>query len=130
MADNAFDGATATWDPTGVGDAAQTLGFITSITDDVTAAEIDVTGSSDTQHLFESGIPSESVTIELVGQATDKESTAGQITAGDNGALAVVWADSGTEGAIADPATIFALSISGTMDGPITTSITVRPGVT
>lgn len=128
MADNGFDGATATWDPTGASTEV-TLGFISSITDDVTAAEVDVTGASDSQHLFEAGIGSESVTVEVVGQPTD-ESGGTQLAAGDNGALAVAWADSGTQGTIADPATIFALSISGTMDGPITSSITIRPGVT
>ena len=130
MADNAFDGATATWDPVdpNPGEGVQTLGFITSITDDVTAAEIDVTGSSDSQHLFESGIPSESVTVELVGQVTDTTATLFQIGAGDNGVLAVGWPDSGTEGTIA-VGTIFALSVSGTMDGPITSSLTIRPGV-
>ena len=128
MADNAFDGATAFWDPTGAA-TDQTLGFVTSITDDVTAAEIDVTGSSDTQHLFESGIKSESVTIELVGQATD-ESAGGQITAGDNGVITIAWADGGAAGTLGDPGTIFALSVSGTMDGPITSSLTFRPGVT
>jgi len=128
MADNAFDGITCTWDPTGA-PTAQTLGYVTSITDDVTASEIDVTGATDTGHLFETGVPAESVTIELAGQPKD-DTTSGQITCGDNGALAITWPDTGTQGTIADPATIFALSVSGSLDGPITSSITVRPGVT
>lgn len=89
-----------------------------SISFDDSAAEVDVTGAGDAMHSYEAGLPNPSCTIEVVG------ATATAIAA--NGALDINWFDGGTTD-ITD-VVCTAVSINGSLDGPITSSITCRPG--
>jgi len=128
MADNGFNGLTATWNPEGDNTAA-TLGTITNLSDEGTAAEIDVTGSSDSTHVFESGLPDSTTTVDLAGVPANESDDSTNIAVGDKGALAVTWPDAGTEGTLSGTAAITGLSISGSVDQPITSSLTFRPSV-
>ena len=92
---------------------------------DSTVAEVDVTGSVDTEHTFEPGIINESLTWEVVG---DPDITV--IAVGDKGALSVDWrtVGAGTWGTFTI-AVITSVSKGGGLGGAVTTSITAKPSI-
>jgi len=113
MADSGFNGSTISF---AAGDQTPLL----SISYDATCAEVDVTGAADTNHTYEPGIISESVTWEVVGESS--------LSVGDKGATAVVWnsVGAGDWGSFTN-AVITSISKSGSLGGATTTSITAKP---
>jgi len=83
------------------------------------AAKIDVTASADAGKTYESGIPDTEVKIDLVGSTT--------IAPGDNGALTIAWPDNSTAGTLTTAVCVDAEPAKGSMDGEITSSITLVP---
>ena len=110
MANAGFNGTTIT-----IAGAAETP--LLSCTYDDSAAEVDVTGAGDAIHSYEAGIPNPTITCELVG--------ANDAAVADEGALSIAWFDGVTD-TIAS-VVITAVSRTGSLDSPLTTSITVRP---
>ena len=98
--------------------ATNPVGDVTSISFSDGANEIDVTNLADATHVFESGIPTLEVTIEINGTTS--------IDRGDTGAIAITWNDGGTDGS---GVTWLCSSreSSGGIDEPITTSLTFVP---
>ena len=90
---------------------------------DSTVAEVDVTGSVDTEHTFEPGIINESLTWEVVG---DPDITV--IAVGDKGTMDVVWNSVGNGSwGTWTTAVITSVSKGGGLGGAVTTSITAKP---
>ena len=89
-----------------------------SLTWDESAAEVDVTGSGELWHSFEAGLPNITVTLQLVGSI--------DIDTGDTGAVSLAWFDGGVTDVISD-AVCTAVSRAGSLDGAITTDVTVKP---
>jgi len=89
-----------------------------SITYDKTAAEIDVTGAADSNHIYLSGIPDETITCEVVGMPTtvDVGTTAAQVL--------VTWGDATTE--TFTTGECVGISKSGTLDDKVTTTLTFK----
>lgn len=114
-----FNHATLTWAPAATGTPAA-LGPLTSISYNVTAAEVDVSGSADATKNYEAGIDDEVTTCEIVGCPAAGD-------AGDKGAVAVTWKDGEANGSITAPALLDSLSISGSLDGPINSTLTFCP---
>ena len=115
MANEGFNGSTIT--VTGIVTAP-----LLSISHDDSAAEIDVTGAGDALHTYVAGLANPSITFEVVG-VTDA-------TIGDEGPMVITWFTStGPTNGIIDLSAVVvtAVSVNGSVDGPITSSITVRP---
>ena len=111
MANSGFNGTTIT-----IAGAAETP--LLSCTYDDSAAEVDVTGAGDLIHSYEAGLPNPTITCEVVG--------ANDAAVADEGALSIAWFDEGIVDTIAS-VVITAVSRTGSLDSPLTTSITVRP---
>ncbi len=125
MANEGFNGSTVTWDPTGAA-TALALGPLLGCDDSVTGAEVPVTGAGDSLHTNEVGIDDESVTVQI-GGSPGPDQASGVIAAGQKGALAVAWNEGvGTQVSLAN-GLLTNLEVSGSLDGPITSSVTVRP---
>lgn len=110
MANAGFNGTTIT-----IAGAAETP--LLSCTYDDSAAEVNITGCGDAIHTYEAGIPNPTITCEVVG--------ANDAAVADEGALSIAWFD-GTTDTIAS-VVITAVSRTGSLDSPLTTSITARP---
>ena len=125
MANNdSFNGTTGTWDPAGAATALK-FGPIQGITYENATAEVPITGTGDSEHSYKAGLNNESVTVDFLGNPEDSTST--ELEVGTKGDLAVAWNDgSGTQGTISN-CMIARISMSGSIDNPITSSITVRP---
>jgi len=91
-----------------------------SINYDCTAAEIKVSGSADSRHTYLAGIDDETLTVEIVGSHT------AQI--GDKGNIAIAWNDGATRGSI-NHCICVQNSITGSMDGEITSTLKFRPSI-
>lgn len=112
MADNGFNGSTATF-------AAQALGDgVRSIRRTEGGANADVTGASDGEKTFEGGVPDKEVTIEFVGTTT--------VSKNDKGALVIAWNDNTAAGGITN-AICTAVNDGGSMDGELAGSATFKP---
>lgn len=128
MANDGFNGTTATWDPTGA-NTALTFGPLTNVSTDDSPAEVQITGASAANHKFLAGLSSITTTIDFVGTPLESDSST-EIHAGDIGALSIVWFEgAGTQGTLAN-ALVTRVSLSGSIDQAISGSITVRPSKT
>ena len=81
MANDGFNGTTATWDPEGAAEAATLGNGIIAVRYQETGGNADTTESSDTAHTYESGVPDLEVTVEFLG--TDG------VAKGDKGAITI-----------------------------------------
>ena len=113
MADDGFNGSTISF-----GGADQTPLLSISVEDSV--AEVPVSGAADSAHTYEGGISNPSTTWEVAGDTT--------LSKGDAGAIVVAWndVDAGAHGSITS-AIITSISKTGSLDSPISSSITARP---
>jgi hypothetical protein len=94
-----------------------TLAKLVSVNHTAQGAQIDVTGASDTRHLYEVGLPNESFTVEVVGHVAT--------AIGTKSTLTVTWYD-GTTDTIAN--TVLAgKDVSGSLDDKIATTMTFVP---
>ncbi|NQT41288.1 MAG: hypothetical protein HQ581_27620 [Planctomycetes bacterium] len=121
MADlgDGFNGATLTWDPAGAG-VADEIGPLTNISEDITGAEVDVSGSPDATKNYEAGIADYTVSCDVKGCPA-------VVTIGAEGdAVTVAWPDDGTEGTLADACFCSSISVSGRLDGPIESSLSFK----
>ena len=110
MADAGFNGSTMAL-------GTYTSTPLRSMSYDCTAAEVPVHGAGSTQAIFVDGIKNATVTFEIVG--------ATPITTGDTGAVTLTWNDGGND--TFTTGVVTAVSTSGSMDGEITSSITIKP---
>ncbi len=89
-----------------------------SVSLDDSAAEIDVTGAGDAIHTYVAGLANPSLTFEVVGVTN--------CAIGDEEATCVVsWFDGSTT--TITGVVVTAISVNGSVDGAITSSITLRP---
>ena len=112
MADDAGNAATFSFGGT-------TQGKVTSISFSQNGNEIDVTAFGDTAHEYLLGIPDTECSVELIGVTA--------LTLGASGAVAVAWADSGTSTSAITSAIITSIEKSDSLDGPVTSSLTLKP---
>lgn len=109
MANAGFNGSKVTFPST-----STTVTSLRGISFDESSPEVSVTSSTDTAGKVVAGVPMSSVTIDLVGGTT--------ISSGDTGALGITWFDADTGGTLA-AVVVIDRSISGSMDGEITSSV-------
>ena len=99
--------------------ATNSIGDLTSISFSDGANEIDVTNLGDAVHVFESGIPSLEVTLEVNGSPS--------VDRGDTGAISISWNDGGSDGSGVTTWLCTNRESSGGVDEAITTSLTFVP---
>lgn len=129
MANDGFNGTSATWDPTGDTNQAFSFGPLTNVSTDDSPAEVQITGSADANHKFLVGLSNVTVTVDFVGTPMAADGTT-ELHAADIGALSTVWFEgAGTQGSLAN-ALLTRISLSGSIDQIISGSITVRPSST
>lgn len=109
MADKGFNGTTITF-PTAA------IAELRSVSYSVGGATVDVGASDDTAALFVNGRDDVEVTVEIVGGTT--------LSRGDTGAVTISWFD-GTSDTLTN-AVITQVTVSGSMDGDITTSVSLK----
>lgn len=108
MANDGFNGTTVTF--AGVTVPLQSVNF------NETGAKVDVTGSTSSQHEYVAGLSDKDVDFTIVGVSTGA-------TVGTTAALTIAWFD-GTTQALGGFGVV-GRSISGSIDGAITTTITL-----
>lgn len=113
MANEGFNGTTAT-----ILGSAQTPLIDCAITS--SGAEVDVTGCADAIHTFEAGLADYTLTCTVVG--------ASSVVIGDTGAVSVAWFDGTTT--VFTGVVCTGADVNGALDGPITSTITAKPGST
>ena len=109
MANDGFNGSVVTFPST-----TATVTSLRGISFDESAPGVTITSSTASQGVGVAGSPMSTVTIDLVGGTT--------ISAGDTGDLDITWFDSGTGGSLS-AVVVIDRSISGSMDGEITSSV-------
>lgn len=107
MANDGFNGTTLAW---GAGNEAP----LQSVNYNATGAKVDVTGSTSSQHEYVAGLSDEDVDFTVVGVSP--------VVVGDSTTLTIVWFD-GTTQSLGTWSCV-GRSISGSVDGAITTTIT------
>ena len=112
MANDGFNGTTATWEAAALGNG------ILAVRYQETGGNADTTESSDSAHTYEQGIVDLETTVEFLG--TDA------VAKGDKGALVIGWFDGTSVGSIAN-AICTSVSYGGQMDGALTGSATFKP---
>jgi hypothetical protein len=131
MADKGFNGTTVIWSSVEDGGDGIALGPLMGCDDESTGAEVKVTGSGAALQASEVGLTDETVTIQFVGSPADTDDTAPlEIAAGQKGEITIVWNDGvgGGQGSITG-ALLTNVQVSGSLDGPITGSVTVRRNI-
>lgn len=111
MADDGFNGSTISF-----GAGGQTP--LRSITFDNGGAMVDVSGAGDSQKTYVCGLDDIKTTYVIVGSTT--------LARGSTGAVVVAWNDGDDDGSITS-AVISSVSVSGSMDGEILTTIECVP---
>jgi hypothetical protein len=113
-----FAGTTLTWGST-------TVLKLQSVKTTATCEKIDVTGSTDSEKMFEAGIPDKQLDCTLVGTSTN-------IIAGAKASLKCTWKDVGTFGStVARSYVCIKADKSGEIGGAITTEASfVKAGST
>ena len=81
------------------------------------AAKVDIRGAADSNKTYMAGVPDRTVTFTVVGATAT--------VPGDVGAVAIAWFDGGTSAIAAAICT--GVTINGSLDGEITSQITVVP---
>ncbi len=109
MANKGFNGSAVTFPST-----AATVGQLRGISFDESAPEVNVTSSTASQGVVHAGVPMSTVSIDLVGGTT--------ISSGDTGDLDVSWFD-GTSAGSLPGVVVLDRSVSGSMDGEITSTV-------
>ena len=110
MANRGFNGTIVTWPTT-----SAALGQLRGLSWNGASADIDVTGSTYSNHASVAGKKRLSCTVDLVGGATVGVSTT-------IGHLGIKWFDKGTQAGLAN-AVCVGRDVKGSMDGEITTSL-------
>jgi|WetSurMetagenome_2_1015567.scaffolds.fasta_scaffold26577_3 hypothetical protein len=105
MANDGFNGSTISF-----GSAVANL---RGIAFDGSAAEVNVTSSTDTSQGHVAGKPKYDLSVDLIGGST--------ISAGNSGALAIAWFDGASDSLT--KVVCVGRSIKGNMDGEITTTL-------
>ena len=95
---------------------------VVSVSFDQAAAEIDVTNMDDTAHIFEAGIPDETLTVEINGLTA---LPLGKVSTGVT--ATITWGGAGTPDTL-DNVVITNISTSTDIDGKITSSLTFKRG--
>ena len=131
MADRGFNGVTLTWEPAVGGDSAAALGPLTNISVTVGTAEVQVSGAGDAKHLFEAGIEDLTLNVEIVGCPTPGDVSSTNVAVGDKGNIVTTWAeaDAGATSASLTNAVCTSVNVSGSLYGPVTSSLAFRPSV-
>lgn len=111
MADNGFNGTTATFAAAALGDGVRSVRYSEG------GADVDVSAGGDTNKTYEAGLTDIEVTIEFVGITT--------VSKGDKGAIAIAWND-GSSDAITN-AICSSMNHGGNMDGELAGSATFKP---
>jgi uncharacterized protein (DUF39 family) len=111
MAKRSATSATFSWNNT-------TVAAITDISFSSDGNDVDVTGLSDAKHVFEGGIPTDELTVDLNGYTTS-------LARGDTGSAQITW--DGTNTSKITSARVSSVEYSASLDGAITTSLTLRP---
>jgi len=109
MANKGFNGTTVTFPST-----ASTLG-LRGVSYTESAAEVNVTGASDSVQKHVAGIPKKELSLDIVGGST--------VTAGTTGSMTVNWNDGKTT--TVGSVVVISKDIKGQMDGEITASLKV-----
>jgi len=106
----AFNGTTVT--------ATGLIAAIKSVRYQGSCAPVQVTGSDAGTKLFRPGIPSETLTVEVVGSST--------ATKGASGAVTVAWSDGGADGSMTLGCVMKTPGMSGSMDAENRSTITYK----
>jgi len=120
MADMGFNGSTITFGGTSVLE-------VTGISSSSGGNPVDVTSSGKTTHVFTAGVPTVEFTVDVVGIAeygTTSSQTA--ISVNSTGAIVITWNDGTTDSSIT-AAIVTNVERTGSLDSPITSSITFAP---
>jgi len=112
MANLGFNGTTVSFAST----AGVTANPLRSVTYSNSPAEVDVSGSTDSTHKYTPGMDNETLTYELVGAAS--------IVNGSTGTVTVSWNDGNSD---SFRGVIMTHEHTGSMDGELLTSVTIRP---
>ena len=117
MADEAFNGATCTWDS---GGGAATLGVgLLDANYNESGADVDLSTTTSSTGEGRPGVTMKELSVTLLGHCTG-------INQGDTGAIALGIAPDDVTITI-DPAYISSVSNSGSKDGSVNTAMTFRP---
>ena len=116
MANKGFNGTTISFPST-----STSIGALRGISYSESAAEVNVTGASDTVQTHVAGIPKKDLTLDIVGGSTT-------LIAGSTGSMKVNWFDGKTTSL--GKVVVISRDIKGQMDGEITSSIKVTKNTT
>src|SRR6056297_3144009 len=94
-------------------------GGVTDCSFTSSAETIDITSADDDSKTFETGVPDSEATVTIIG------STA--VAVGDTLALSIAWADDTGSADAMTNAIVTNVETSGSMDGAITSTITLKP---
>ena len=108
-----FNGTKLLWPST-----SESGGGISDVTHNQSGADVQIGGSTSAGYEYETGLTDESVEISLVGGTT--------IIKGATGKATVKWND-GSSNTLIEKAVVMSVSKTGSVDNPITSSITLRP---
>jgi len=111
VADNGFNGSTATFAAAALGDGLRGCRYSEA------GADVDVSAAGDTDKTYEAGLTDKEVTIDFVGITT--------VSKGDKGAISITWND-GSSDAITN-AICSSVNHGGNMDGELSGSATFKP---
>ena len=105
---------------------------LTSVSYSNSASEIDVTGSADVVHYYETGLSNPTITCETVGvSSAGAVGATPTLTAGTTATLVVTLNNStGTVEVFNGSALLSSIERGGSLDGELTTSMTFRPAQT
>jgi len=110
MADAGFNGSTISIDGSGATP-------LRSIDYDDGDNAVDLSGCADSTHEYVNGLSDPVITCEVVGRTT--------VSKGDTGSVSVSWNDGQTDSITS--AVVTGISASGSLDGEILSTITLRP---
>lgn len=111
MADNGFNGSTATFALAALGDGLRSCRYSEG------GADVDVSAAGDSQKTYEAGLIDIEVSIDFVGVST--------VSKGDKGAIAITWND-GSSDTITN-AICSSINYGGSMDAELAGSATFKP---
>ena len=94
------------------------LNPVTDITHNQSGAVIAIGGSTSAGYVYEDGLTDESVEITVQGGST--------VTKGSTGQVKAIWND-GSSNTLISKAVVISVNKTGSVDSPISSSITFRP---
>jgi hypothetical protein len=111
--------ANAGFNGTTISFASETTTPLLSIDYGSSGAKVQTSGSDDTQKTYVSGVPDDTITYSVVGSTSTE--------VGDTGAVAITFSDDTTPSITFSSGVCVEVSISGSEDSPITSTVTVVP---